>query len=47
MALCEVSFVKIIHLVQKLKWATHTKHADLLGTTVVLEMDHKERSMFM
>jgi hypothetical protein len=42
MALCEVSFVKIIHLVQKLKWATHTKHAGLLGMIVGFEMDLKE-----
>ena len=47
MALCEVSFVKIIHLIQKLKWAIHTKHAGRLGTTVDLEMDLKERSMLM
>ena len=40
-------FRAIIRLFRKLKWATHTKHADLLGTTVGLEMDFKERSMFM
>ena len=40
-------FREIIHVVPKLKWATRKKHAGLLGTTVGLEMDLKEKNMFM